>query len=926
MPTNKETERVPPGSRWWKCDFHVHTPQSGADYQDANASPASIIDAAVSAGLEVVAITDHNTFGLTAELQACAANRGLVVFPGFEINAGSGIHLLAIFDVDTPANNVAATLGRCIDPRSVGDPGACSSTSAIEIASAIAQAGGLCLGAHVDGPSGCLSVLLKKRPDGTLGGSETLQALVTCRELHGVEMVGSETAMLGYLDNSKDGYKRLDGAIAIVEGSDAHRPEEVGRRFTMVKMSKPNLEGLRLALLDGEMSVRRGSVDAGSVNTHATSYLERIVVENARYVGRSVPFSVPLNPWLNAVIGSHGTGKSTLVEFVRAGLGRTGDVPKALEHELGKYQRPYKTRRDDGLLTNDTTIEITYRREQDRSRLRWKAGTTAPLVEQEQPDGSWRQVTADVSSRFPVRLFSQKQIYGLADDPNAILRIIDDVPEVGAAALRSEMAQFESQYFSLRSQARGEEAKIRDEVRLRGELDDVRKQLERHESSANRELLAAFEKLEQQDAALDAWSKAGAAAVAVLRRVAGDLLLPALDATLFPPQPGAPYSCLLDAQDGALRELTSAREAVSKLADPAEEAVRKLDAARAQPPWSEHARTIRDKLAALGQAGVATGAAAKADHAALIAKRKSLLDQLKTIDSAKLKLADLEKAAESIRDKMVTIRQTLTTRRRGFLAGVQTATPRLRVEITPFGNGFDAEAKIREAIQKTDQTFQDQLWAEDTKSGLVYQLYRSGQGAKDEAGFPTRLRDLGKQLRAVAAGADDAGLHGKFAAYLRKVPPESLDRLDILLPEDAVELAYLEPAGGGYRPISQGSPGQKSAAILAFVLSYGGDPLILDQPEDDLDGQLISDLIVEQLRQNKVRRQILVVTHNPNIVVNGDAEFVLPFETANGETHLVGGGGGLQELAVREHICRVMEGGRDALERRYRRIHGRATQ
>jgi hypothetical protein len=246
----------------------------------------------------------------------------------------------------------------------------------------------------------------------------------------------------------------------------------------------------------------------------------------------------------------------------------------------------------------------------------------------------------------------------------------------------------------------------------------------------------------------------------------------------------------------------------------------------------------------------------------------------------------------------------------------------VRIEVIPFGDGFDAEVRLREAIQKVDQTFQDQLWAEEDKGGLLHDLYRSQDGAKNESVFPQRLAALKVRLRAVACGTDDSDLHGKFITHLRKLPSDALDRLEILFPEDAVEISYLEPTGDSYRPISQGSPGQKSAAILAFILSYGGDPLVLDQPEDDLDGQLVSELIVEQLRQNKIRRQVLVVTHNPNIVVNGDAELILPFKAAGGETHLVGDGGGLQELSVRDQVCQVMEGGRDALQRRYRRIYG----
>jgi predicted ATPase len=125
--------------------------------------------------------------------------------------------------------------------------------------------------------------------------------------------------------------------------------------------------------------------------------------------------------------------------------------------------------------------------------------------------------------------------------------------------------------------------------------------------------------------------------------------------------------------------------------------------------------------------------------------------------------------------------------------------------------------------------------------------------------------------------------------------------------------------GSGFRSIQEGSPGQKTAALLAFLLSYGKEPIVLDQPEDDLDNHLIYDLIVTQLRNIKQRRQVIVVTHNANIVVNGDAELVVALRARNGQTQIETGGS-LQEKAVRKTICEVMEGGEKAFEQRYRRI------
>jgi len=195
-------------------------------------------------------------------------------------------------------------------------------------------------------------------------------------------------------------------------------------------------------------------------------------------------------------------------------------------------------------------------------------------------------------------------------------------------------------------------------------------------------------------------------------------------------------------------------------------------------------------------------------------------------------------------------------------------------------------------------------------------------GPTDVNAIEERLSALKRKVRLISVGKHDPSdvRDQRFATHLEKLPPEALDRLDMWFLEDSLDVQYRTTADRtGFRSIQEGSPGQKTAALLAFLLSYGEEPIILDQPEDDLDNRLISDLIVTQLRNIKLRRQVIVVTHNANIVVNGDAELVVALAPRVGETHKECDGS-LQEKEVRDTICAVMEGGREAFKQRYRRI------
>ena len=92
-------------------------------------------------------------------------------------------------------------------------------------------------------------------------------------------------------------------------------------------------------------------------------------------------------------------------------------------------------------------------------------------------------------------------------------------------------------------------------------------------------------------------------------------------------------------------------------------------------------------------------------------------------------------------------------------------------------------------------------------------------------------------------------------------------------------------------------------------------PLVIDQPEDELDNRFLFDTVLPALKRLKGRRQIIVATHNPNIVVNGDADQVIQLEaTANRGS--VANAGAIENPVVRDAIVRTVDGGDEAFRLR----------
>ena len=907
------------GARWWKCDFHSHTPASndygkGPDQESLrDISPRQWLLNYMQVGVDCVVVTDHNSGAwindLKAELEELEAERPeeyrpLYVFPGVEISVHGGVHLLAILDRDKKTSDIDSLLGAVGFPSDAkGSSSQVTTKSFLEVVQAITAVGGLAIPAHVDRCNGLL------RLQGT-----TLGQILDCKNIFAIELIDTafEKPQL-YVEKGLHWTEIL--------GSDAHHPSGVsgqqypGSHYTWVKMGTPGLEGLRLALLDGALSVSRSDSDVEDPNAHSSLTLDSVEINRARYMGRSQSFNIGFNPWFNAIIGGRGTGKSTAVEFLRIALRRTEELPEVLQDEFKQYGQVYMDREDSGLLTSDAAIRVIYRKDRDRFLIQWNPSGNLDPIKIEK-NGMWQHADGDIQQRFPVRIYSQKQVFQLARMPHALLKIINDAPDVGFQTWTEEWKKEESSFLSLRARAREIEAGLDEEQRLRGELDDVKRKLAIYEQSGHADVLKTYQLKKRQQRDVEVWEDDWTSTGEQLRGIAAGIVPDRLEENNF--DSTEPSDIEFHRLSERIRErMNEIRKSLEALADHADEVVEAWRRDRNDSAWYKNVEEAIDAYRKSRESLDKEDAGDLEDYGSFVQRRQEIEQRLKVLDENKVQVGELRSQAKLRLDRLLAIRQELTASRRSFLATVLQGNTFVRIQVVPYGDRETVEGEFRRLIQKEDGSFGNDIGMPDG-GGLLGALYESA-GAEL---FEQNLMKTKNYIKNIASG-DENGTDladQRFANHVRKLPPEVFDRLDLWFPEDSLKVEY--SAGGDgrqFRSIQEGSPGQKTAALLAFLLSYGDEPLILDQPEDDLDNHLIYDLIVTQLREVKRSRQVIVVTHNANIVVNGDAELVVALNARGGETQKECDDC-LQVPMVRETICEVMEGGRTAFEDRYRRI------
>lgn len=927
------------GAHFYRCDLQVHTPRdtnwTGKDRltdRERRAYATELVRACRDRGLQAIAITDHHDMLFVRYVRDAAAeetdhegndlppeNR-LVVFPGMELTLGVPCQALLIFDGAFPNDMFSlAMTALAITP----NPATESRIAPVKRLANIQSLDQLTRkldehqflrGRYIVfpnvGENGTFSLIRRGFP----GKYEEMPCVGGYVDGDiGKLKPGTERILAG--KDKEWGHKR----VACFQTSDSRNEDHstIGSHTTWIKWAVPTAEALRQACLAQESRVSQKQPRVPSVSIRSIS------VSNSSFLG---PFDLEFNAQYNSLIGGRGTGKSTILEYVRWAL---CDQPPSdlLESDTPNYEARRQRLIEHTLKPLGGTVEIrfelngvqhTVRRESRSGELVVKIGTD-----------EMRPCTEDEVRRLlPIQAYSQKQLSDVSVRVEELSRFV-------TAPIRANLEEIEQQLEESAGRVRELYAMVR---RYRG-LSRVireRKLAERSLSEQTDALRAGLTGLSAEDRALlDAGSSFSEAEETVnswangVKRVAdgahalrSEIVAHLSEHESVPASPEAEVLPMMHAEYSAL--LGDATTELDLIVRRARLLVTSADS-ESDSPW----RTWGDRLASF---------------------------------RASYRLAVGRSSAH--RDKMEQLGET-----EGRLRAHRQETARLEQELNTLDRAGDdysaARDKWENLIDRQDDLLDEQctILTDSSRQVIRARVNRYGdptdfvnclkQAVTGSRVSGQRLEQIGMKVSSCETKEDAASLRREILADLEALAefdadrdgaerrPEclalvkagltksNLDGIGRSLRQDEWMTLSLTPIRsdpvfefrareGEYIPFHNASAGQQATALLTTLLNQSGPPLIIDQPEEDLDNPIILE-IVEQVWEAKKKRQIVFASHNANLVVNGDAELVAwcAHRTSGDQSRgMVEGEGAIDVDATREAIKKIMEGGEKAFNLR----------
>jgi len=953
------------GARFRKCDFQVHTLRDAnwsGPFADLVNHRGAFAEALVAdcrrKGIQAVAITDHHDLCLWKKVDDAAqaekqqdgspypAHQRLVVFPGVELTlATPSCQAILIFDPGLSEDMLNHIWGAlrvtptpATSPKTTQTLALHTDLNLVEITKALNS-----IRINPEETNPAKFKFLEGRfillPNVKKGGHKSI--LRDGFHPHFVSMpcVGGYIEGCLYTELDDGNRAKVEGKISqwgnrslgvfqtsdcrtavtkTVNGQSVIEFSDLGAWPTWVKWAEPSAEALRQACL-----ARRSRI-SHSEPAFPLLQVVGVTVSDSQFLG---PVNLGLNPQFNALIGGRGTGKSSLLEYVRWAL--CDDPPIADSTELPNFQKRRKALIDGTLKPANAKVTVFYKRNEVIYRIERTITDKADTIVVFDPNGASQTITPEqVRREFPIVSYAQKQLSCVGTLPEEINRLITDPVKEGLAQIQDridktilpqvkEQRTREFRLLTLNTQL-GEIA-----VTIKSKKEQVQALQSQLQSLTPEQqtIIQAHDLLSQQDQWLTRAMELPEKTSELLEQTRNQAN--ALGAITLPEQ--IPDLAKVQKVSGDANAFL--KKVLGQLDALIAEASSGSWLAAANKPALDDLRAAFTKH--------------QADYDKCVtesAKNKKQLDEIQSLNKQVSDLETKHAALESERNTLkVVFDEVGNTHWNSFLAALQERADLLRTQCQLISEQAQHEFKAELAFCGDEHSVRVALEtliqgrnvkdSDQKVRALASTVCSAAHPVEKWLEVMAELDALSKSKGSgamppapilKAAGFTDAN----FESIRNGVSQDGLEHIRFMNIGDQIKFAFRlgKKADGtdNYIPFDSASPGQQATCLLRTLLAQSGAPLLIDQPEEDLDNEQIH-VLSGRIAETKHNRQLLFVSHNANIVVNGDAELVVCFgyrdagDNTRGKIDPVGS---IDCAPVREMITTIMEGGRQAFELR----------
>ena len=865
-------------ARWRRIDLHNHTPVS-FDYKGDKSS--AIEDTAArlrETRISVVMFTDHDMLPTTEFSESVEKQSGCLVIRGVELN-------VFVDAWDKPANKVSKNLFFHLligfDPHSEQSPEYWLSdiyrncdkqaknsggreivgvSNIAKLSEILRTCGAIVIPAHMHSTPDAFK---SRSIDDIYADSEFLQFARQC--CTALEMRNDATA--SFFDGTRDETDNLH--MCCLRSSDSHEAATLGSNYSWLQMEDVNFNELKSSL---EMPFRFSRSEPSEPLAHIIG----VNIHGNYFSDLWLAFS----PHCNAFMGVKGSGKTAVLECLRFALG--SEVPNVRREKVREHL--------EFILGPSGFVHVLVKRADGTKILIRRSLATASFEATFADNRTELFETAEALS-FPSHILGWHEIEQAAEDSSirriymdtiagqSVIKNLDHDVRVLAEKVKEKHAVAFSKYSRFR-ELNAETVRLEERRRGLQELDDadlvgLHKEYEAALQNADilRNLPTTLENAQNQWD--DNWQR----------------LWSGLDRNPFHAQ--SELAAVLGPAKSIIAGLVTKTDSVSgEMLQFLLDTTGSIQTLRLELETSlnEFVGRYESKLSELTP-----------EQRALLESHRTVADETASLPRLQQKRDQVRNELEALLDELAEFCGTIATKLDEKTSTRVSAVDSFGKDIESAGVTISVKAMVESSV----------LGELRSKFGAAAEIFDSVRSGDTNLRYHKRLQDRYVNLQSDLAAGDSLFFsHPDFEHYLSYFEEDDLQ----------INFAVSETVT---KPIDQLSAGQRCTAIFPLILKLHDLPLVVDQPEDNLDNRYIASHIAPTLLEDKRTRQIIFTSHNANLVVLSDAEQIVSFDGdgANGWVDIAGFLA-TRNSAITSEVLDVLDGGEKALEQRYMKYYG----